>query len=600
MRVFFSMHSLPYLRLYESTIREMASRGHEIHLAFEHGTDRGWRPVLDTLRAEHPTVTCSCLSPPLMAFWTELAMTIHRWADYLRFLSPDYDSEPTRRAHAAARVPSGLVRLTNRLVFQRPARRRWLRAVLRACEQALPPAPEFEQALRAWRSDVVLITPLVGLKSTQYDVLRTANALGVRTAVCVASWDNLSSKALMRDLPQRVLVWNETQQDEAVRLHGVPPSRIVVTGAQCFDQWFDWQPSGDREEFCQRVGLAQGRPYVLYVCSGLLLGKQIEAKFVRQWLVRLRTSEQPALREVTVLIRPHPALMDEWNDVNLDGFEHVQLYGSTPMDTTAKNDYFDSLYYSRAVVGLNTSAFLEAAIVGRPVHTILLPGYYEYQEGTRHFRYLLTVGGGLVQAGRSFHEHHQLLSASLRRPADAPAEHERFVTAFIRPQGIATPVFCDAIDELLAAPTPLPQPTPWRYVLLRVVMYPLWQGLRRVYGAEVFFDKWSHSAHAKSRKERERKRWRAAKERARQTRTAATMVGRATRRIEMRTARENVKQVRLIARAHSEAEKTRHRRARERAKAWRARRRRWGELRVRLTRVARCLPWVRRQGESER
>ena len=583
------MHSLPYLRLYESTIREMASRGHEIHLAFEHGTDRGWRPMLDTLQAEHPTVTCSRLSPPQMAFWTELAITVHRWADYLRFLSPDYDSEPTRRAHAAARIPPKLMRLTNRLVFQRPARRRWIRAVLRACERALPPAPEFEQALRAWRSDVVLITPLVGLKSTQCDVLRTANALGVRTAVCVASWDNLSSKALMRDLPQRVLVWNETQQEEAVRLHGVPPSRVVVTGAQCFDQWFDRQPSCDRETFCQRVGLEPGRPYVLYVCSGLLLGKQIEAEFVRQWLVRLRTSEQPALREVAVLIRPHPALMDAWNDVNLDEFEHVQLYGSTPMDTAAKNDYFDSLYYSRAVVGLNTSAFLEAAIVGRPVHTILLPEHHEYQEGTRHFRYLFTVGGGLVQTGRSFHEHHQLLSASLHRPADAPAEHERFITAFIRPQGIATPVFCDAIDELLAGSAPPPQPTPWRYVLLRVVMYPLWQGLRCVYSAEVFFDRWSHRAQAKRRKEHEWKQRRAAKERARQARTAATMVRRATRLAEKRAAR-----------AHSEAEKTRHLRARERAKAWRARRRRWGELRARLTRVARCLPWVRRQGESKR
>ena len=356
----------------------------------------------------------------------------------------------------------------------------------------------------------------------------------MRTAVCVNSWDHLSSKALMRDLPQRVLVWNETQKDEAVHLHGVPSQRVVVTGAQCFDQWFDRHPSRDRPAFCQRVGIAPDRPFVLYVCSALLLGRQVEARFVRQWLERLRTSAQHELREATILIRPHPARMDEWNDTDLDGFEYVRLYGSIPRDTASKDDYFESLYYSHAVVGLNTSAFLEAAIVGRPVHTILLPEYYEYQEGTHHFRYLLTVGGGLLQTARSFTEHHRLLAASLRRPADVPATHESFVTAFIRPQGIAapaTPVFCDAVDELLAAPAPPPKPTPWPYRLLRAVMRPMWQGLRRVYGTDVFMDKGrriEEKEHERQQRRAERQRRWAAKASLRQASPAATAAERAT------------------------------------------------------------------------
>ena len=522
MRVFFSIQSMALLRLYESTIREMAIRGHEIHLAFESGADKkGWGPVLDTLRGDYSTVTCSWRSlakaakpdsrAARRARGNELAMTIRLWADYLRYLRPDYDSAPTRRASAKARLPPGLVRLTNRPVFQRQANRRRLLAVLRACERGLPPVQEIEQILRAWRPDVVLVTPLVIPGSSQCEVLRAANELGLRTAFCVASWDNLSNKSLIRDLPQRVLLWNDTQKDEAVRLHGVPPDRVVVTGAQCYDQWFDRRPVRSREAFCQHVGIAPDRPYVLYVCSALLWSNLDEERFVRQWLERLRMSDQPALREATVLIRPHPLRKDKWNEVELDGFEHVKIYGSTPMDAASKDDYFESLYYSRAVVGLNTSAFLEAAIVGRPVHTILLPEYAECQEGTLHFRYLLTVADGLLQAALNFDEHHRLLEASLRRPADARSEHERFVAAFIRPHGIATPatsVFCDVVDELLAGPAPPPQPTPWRYELLRVVMHPVWQWLSRVYGAEVFLDEWS-------RKEHKMQRWRAAKRRGR-------------------------------------------------------------------------------------
>ena len=60
------------------------------------------------------------------------------------------------------------------------------------------------------------ITPLVYLGSWQFEVLRAAHAEGLRTAFAVGSWDHLSSKALVRDVPQRVFVWNETQKDEAV------------------------------------------------------------------------------------------------------------------------------------------------------------------------------------------------------------------------------------------------------------------------------------------------------------------------------------------------------------------------------------------------
>ncbi len=334
-------------------------------------------------------------------------------------------------------------------------------------ERALPPVPEIEQQLREQQPDVVLITPLVYLGSSQFEVLRTALALGLRTAFCVGSWDHLSSKALVREMPHRVFVWNETQRDEAVALHGVPADRVVITGAQCYDQWFERRPVRTREEFCRRVGLPVDRPFLLYVCSALFWGSPVEAEFVRRWVQSLRESAHPELRSVAVLIRPHPARMDEWNAIDLSPFEHVALYGSNPVDDASKDDYFESLYYSSAVVGLNTSAFLEAAVVGRPAHTILLPEFHENQEGTLHFHYLLTVGGGALQAGRSFEVHHAQLVTSLQRPPDPLGASPQFVREFIRPHGLdvpAAPVFCDAVDDLRRMAQPAPERTPLRYV----------------------------------------------------------------------------------------------------------------------------------------
>ena len=109
----------------------------------------------------------------------------------------------------------------------------------------------------------------------------------------------------------------------------------------------------------------------------------------------------------------------------------------------AGNDYFDSLFHSAVVVGLNTSAFIEAGILGRPVHTILLPEWYESQMGTVHFRYLFEAGGGLLTSATSFDEHLQQLDEALAHPS---TEVRPFVRAFVRPRGLdvaATPVFVE-------------------------------------------------------------------------------------------------------------------------------------------------------------
>ena len=118
----------------------------------------------------------------------------------------------------------------------------------------------------------------------------------------VASWDNLTGKGLIRVVPDRVLVWNNVQAEEAVAMHGIPRDRVVATGAPKFDEWFERRPSSSREELA-RVGLAPG-PYVLYACSSAFIAPD-EVPFVARWLAAVR-APSPALGEVGVLVRPHP------------------------------------------------------------------------------------------------------------------------------------------------------------------------------------------------------------------------------------------------------------------------------------------------------
>ena len=495
LRIFLSVQHLGSFLVYEPVVRELAERGHTIHLAVSRAESLGWEKALDGVVADYPQITWSWLSPSPAAsgFWFELAKTIRLWADYLRYFDPYYAHAPKLKARAEERVPPGLVRLANRSAFQEPRMRDRVLRALRTIERSLPTVDEIRHQLREFKPDVVLITPLVYLGSWQFEVLRAAQSEGLRTGFAVGSWDHLSSKALVRDVPQRVFVWNETQKAEAVRLHGVPPDRVVVTGAQCYDQWFGRQPIRSREEFCALVGLPSDRPIVLYVCSALFWGSPVEAEFVRRWIRSLRSSQDSDVRSAAILIRPHPARMEEWKSIDLGEFGHVALFGSNPMDASSREDYFESLFYSRAVVGLNTSAFLEAAVVDRPVHTILVPEFAENQTGTLHFHYLLNVGGGVLQTSPTLEEHHRQLGASLRRPSSSPGANPRFVQEFIRPLGLRTPatlVFCDAVDELAHLPAPPAERTPPHLFLLRWTIYPVFRTLQRIYGTELFRDDW--------------------------------------------------------------------------------------------------------------
>jgi hypothetical protein len=115
----------------------------------------------------------------------------------------------------------------------------------------------------------------------------------------------------------------------------------------------------------------------------------------------------------------------------------------------AKRDYYDSLYYSGAVVGINTTAMIEAGIVGRVSHTIRDPQFAETQDGTLHFAYL--VRDGFVKSAADFKGHVRQLGETLRSPSDARSHVDRFIASFVRPQGLdrpSTPVLVDAIEEL--------------------------------------------------------------------------------------------------------------------------------------------------------
>jgi hypothetical protein len=457
MTVLFVARHFTYFRNFESVVEAMAARGHRVHLAADREEALGGRELVDRLAARFPAQVTVGFAPILhWGRYRRLSGALRLGLDYLRYSDERYETTPKIRERAYDRTPAFVLALA-RLPFRGLVTR-----ALERLEQAVPRQKGVDEFVGDLKPDVLLITPLIELGSPQLDYVRAARALGIRSALCVWSWDHLSSKALIRVVPDRVFVWNETQRAEALRFHGIPAEQVVVTGAQCFDQWFDRQPSRDRDAFCAAVGLPADRPYVLYAGSALFGGSPPEAGFVLRWIAHLRASADPLVRSVSVLIRPHPQRMREWDGVDLSGLGHVVLWGGNPVTAPARADYYDSLSHSAVVVGLNTSAFLEAAIAGRPVLAILPPEFRDSQEGTIHFHYLMTTAGGMLHTTRTLQEHERQLGEALVS-RHGRERHAAFLRAFVRPHGLdvaATPVFADAVETLSTMPVAATRPQP--------------------------------------------------------------------------------------------------------------------------------------------
>lgn len=451
------MWAINFDRVFECFLREMLGRGHEVRVLLDvskSGLPASATQLFDALAAEYPAFTYEMPADrphPWMRTATKLRMGI----DFLRYLTPEYEHADALRERMRARTP-WLVRTFVGLSRRGP---RWHAAVggaLRGFERAIPVPDAVVELIRDHRPDVVLVTPVIGAGTAQVDYLRAAAQLGIPTVLPVASWDNLTNKGVVKEPPTLTVVWNEAQIDEAERLHGIPRERVLATGAHSYDHWFGWEVSTTPEAFAARAGLDPGRPFILYVCSsGFIAGA--EAHFIEEWVAHLRGSGDERLREVGVLVRPHPQNVGYWREHEVaDPLVAVwPRAGAAPTDDQRKRDYYDSIFHASAVVGINTSAQVEAAIVGRPVFTLVDERFRKTQEGTLHFAHLAGASGdGMLVVAQDWEEHLDQLARTLAEPGLHDRRIATFVATFARPHGLGeagSPRFADAVEQVAAA-----------------------------------------------------------------------------------------------------------------------------------------------------
>jgi len=454
-------------------LRLLHGRGHGLELGYEGLKSVESHRELQELADDCAGIEFTQLPAMGSSGWVALAAWLRRSIDYLRYLEPRYPAETRLRTRAERKAPAAARHLARAAKLLGPTGIAALKRSLQALEACLEPPGHIQAFLAEQRPDVLLLAHLLPIGTPHADYLRAAKRLGISSVFPVRGWDNLTNKGLLRDAPDALLVWNDLQATEARELHRIPEPNIRLTGAPALDAWFDREPSRTREDFCRDVGLRADRPLVLYVCSSGFVARS-EVDFVRSWIERLR-AHGGVFAEAGFLVRPHPLNAAQWADVDLGEAAKVwPRFGEAPHDEASRDNYFDSLYHSDAVVGINSTAQIESAIVGRPVHTILADEFKETQQGTLHFHYLKADEFGLLHVAHTFDEHAEQLEAALRGEGD-DGRNERFVKRFVRPLGLdrsASELVADEIEQLGWSPSPAPDRGPLLAPVVRVGLAP--------------------------------------------------------------------------------------------------------------------------------
>jgi len=439
-KVLFFVHNLGKTRHFEGVIQGLTERGHSVVITAAHKRNK---PLKLAAFADNTRVDVVTNPVRRVDEWEPFVRPLRQARDYVRFLGPGYAHTDKLSARARVYAPPGWPeRLARGGVLSPGVAKR----ALELAETLVPSEQYYELFIRSHAPDVVLVTPLIDFGSYQTDYVKSAHRLGIPVAFLPFSWDNLTNRGLVRLTPDRVLAWNEHQKHEAVTYHGVPAERVIVTGAPRFDDFFSMRPSSTRDEFCARAGLDAGCPLLLYLCSSHFIAPD-EVAFVRRWAHAVRQAPDPTLARCGILVRPHPANSESWEGATLGGIENAAVW-SEPTKVQADPALYDSLYHSAAVAGLNTSAMIEAGILGRSVHTIQTEEFAGGQEQTLHFHYLLAANGGLVEVAKDLHQHVCQLAESLTHPEAGAARSRQFVESFVRPRGLDQPVAPLMVDEI--------------------------------------------------------------------------------------------------------------------------------------------------------
>lgn len=253
-----------------------------------------------------------------------------------------------------------------------------IKKLIRYLDLRFCPKGFFNQLIRQYNPDMIFSTDIQN--ESDVSLMQDARTHGISVLGMVRSWDNMTQRAC-RILPDRLLVGSLAVKEEVLKFHRYPEEKIAVVGNPHYDRYLK-APINSKEKFCEKLGLNQSRPLILYNPIGdPIIHTNDTDKYIMkilgeidaQILVRMPTNLPVNLDNFS---KPENMVIDRPGF----GFKKGDIRGQ---EITREDDdrLIDSLYYSDIVISGPSTICLDAALLDKPVIVV------DFYPTRRHFFY---------------------------------------------------------------------------------------------------------------------------------------------------------------------------------------------------------------------
>ncbi len=269
-------------------------------------------------------------------------------------------------------------RLSSR-IMRLLGKRRLGQNIIRRMDDFSTPRGRFTEFFDKYQPALVFSTDMQNENDVR--LMHEAKDHNVAVVATVRSWDNFTTKGILRVIPRTLIVPNEIVKREAATLSFVPEERIVPVGIPHYDRYIaakiqsaksknqnNSQSVLSREEFCRKYGLDPTKKIILF--------SPIGNRFIRNNLLDKLVLETLSALDVNVLVRIPPS-----DYVTLDGFKSKKAQvafdisgaGSEKdrkLNEVSREDddrLIEELTHCDAVVTGQSTITIDASVFNKPV-----------------------------------------------------------------------------------------------------------------------------------------------------------------------------------------------------------------------------------------
>ena len=435
-----------FLKNFSETIRSLLSDGHEVEVLFSNTRDGiVGQEVADSFAEEFPQVGLR-YHTPTKSLQNRFDTTLRLVTDVSRYNNVEFDEARALRQRAKNKVkaPSASILSAVYYFLERFFGKKKTFIIFENAILGLDVDRSIKNVIEEIAPDKVVVSPYTPIGSEQFHWVKAAKFLKIPVIYCMYSWDNLSNKGVLLPRPDLAIVWNKFHVKEAQEMHHLDAKHIKLGGAPGTDIWMNRNPKWKRSEFLREIGLDENDDFILYAGSSIFIGGSDEPELFRVIMQEIKNLDPKFFSTVKVIVRPHPQNAKQWKDFDLQGLDNVIVHSNdlqVPYRGQVEEEYFSLIYFSSAVLGINTSSMVEAGVIGKPVVSMPSDFFGAKQRGTLHFRHLLETG--LIFETNNSAELYQQLQILLRPSKQTrlliAEKSNNFISQYIRPNDVTIP-----------------------------------------------------------------------------------------------------------------------------------------------------------------